>query len=39
MVEEEKSTSCLEGKQEKTGFLGARKRVLQPMSTMTDFLQ
>jgi hypothetical protein len=33
----ESSTSCSEGKQEKTGFQGARVRVLKPISTMTYF--
>jgi len=39
MERTESSTSCTEGRQEKTGFQGARMRVLKPMPTMTHFFQ
>jgi hypothetical protein len=35
----ESSTSCSEGKQEKTGFQEARRRVSKPTPTVTHFLQ
>jgi hypothetical protein len=35
----ESSTSCSKGKQEKTGFQAARIQVLNPISTVTQFLQ
>jgi hypothetical protein len=35
----ESSTSCSEGKQEKTGFQAAKRRVLKPTPTMAHFQQ
>jgi hypothetical protein len=35
----EGSTSCSDGKQQKTGFQGARLRALKPTFTVTHFLQ